>query len=62
MPELNCTKVVFEPPDLDAPAVLDELVRALAGISLKEFLRNERAGMYDIYEEDKQCCKVNLKP
>ncbi len=52
MHDLNCTKVVFEPPDLDAPAVLDELVRALAGISLKEFLWNERAGMYDIYEEE----------
>lgn len=52
MPENICRGVTFEPPDLDAPAVLDELVRALAGISLKEFLRNERAGMYDIYEEE----------
>lgn len=52
MNENICKSVTFEPPDLDAPAVLDELVRALAGISLKEFLRNERAGMYDIYEEE----------
>ena len=50
--ENECRSIVFEPPDLDAPEVLDELVRALAGISLKEFLRNERAGMYDIYEEE----------
>ena len=52
MTENVCTSVTFEPPDYDSPAVLDALVRALAGISLKEFLRNERAGMYDIYEEE----------
>lgn len=52
MTENICKSVTFDPPDFDSPRVLDELVRALAGISLKEFLRNERAGKYDIYEEE----------
>ena len=52
MNENICRGVTFEPPDYDSPIVLDVLVRALAGISLKEFLRDERAGKYDIYEEE----------
>lgn len=52
MTENVCTSVTFEPPDFDSPRVLDVLISALMGITAQEFLRNERAGMYDIYEEE----------
>lgn len=52
MHDLNCTKVVFEPPDLDAPAVLDELVRALTGQSSTALLHDMVIGKYDIYKEE----------
>lgn len=47
MTENICTSVVCEP-----PRVLDVLISALMGITAQEFLRNERAGKYDIYEEE----------
>lgn len=52
MTESICKSVTFEPPDFDSPRVLDVLISALMGITSQEFLRNERAGKYDIYEEE----------
>lgn len=52
MPENICRGVTFEPPDFDSPRVMDVLISALMGITSQEFLRNERAGKYDIYEEE----------
>ena len=52
MPENICRGVTFEPPDFDSPRVMDVLISALMGITTQEFLRNERAGKYDIYEEE----------
>lgn len=52
MTENICKSVTFEPPDFDSPRVMDVLISALMGITAQEFLRNERAGMYDIYEEE----------
>lgn len=52
MTENICKSVTFDPPDFDSPRVLDVLISALMGITAQEFLRNERAGKYDIYEED----------
>lgn len=52
MNENICRDVTFEPPDYNSPIVLDVLISALMGITAQEFLRNERAGKYDIYEED----------
>ena len=52
MTENICKSVTFEPPDYESPRVLDVLISALMGITAQEFLRNERAGKYDIYEEE----------
>ena len=52
MTENICKSVTFEPPDFDSPRVLDVLISALMGITAQEFLRDERAGKYDIYEEE----------
>ena len=50
--ENECRSIVFEQPDFDSPIVMDVLISALMGITSQEFLRNERAGKYDIYEEE----------
>lgn len=52
MTENICKSVTFEPPDYESPRVLDVLISALMGITAQEFLRNERAGKYDIYKEE----------
>ena len=54
MAENICRGVTFEPPDFDSPRVMDVLISALMGITSQEFLRNERAGKYDIYEEENE--------